>query len=141
MKTTYEKVNTFAGSALPWLRDNKERTKFRYALEVVMKRAQPILTKYREAMEDLAVEYAAEDEKTKVLLHDENGGYSYTREQKKAHDKALRNLYHEGEVEIEPHICTGRVPDDLTDAELSAFHEFVLIVKDEEPEAEWRRAA
>lgn len=123
MKTTNEKLVTFANIAQAWLQAHSENTKFRYALKKVMQKAQPLLTAHNEQLEDLNIEHCATD-KDGVILREASGAHRFTKEGLKARNNAIREWFRETEIEVEVHLCDD-VPE-LTEAEREAFEGFVL---------------
>lgn len=131
MKTTNEKIAVFMEAAAQWMAKHPGRSKFAHALHRVMDRANRTRSAYSEALQDINVDHAATDATTKVILKDQHGGIAMTKEDTKNANAAIRKLYREKEVEIEPYMATD-VPDDLTYAEEDAFAGFVIPAQEPE---------
>jgi hypothetical protein len=150
MKTTHREIINFINSAGVWLATNNEETKFSYALNRVIKRAETIHRKFQDQREDLQLEHCMVDEKGKVLRAtpspgNPQGGYEFTKDGLLKLNKAVRALL-DTEVEIEPYIATAHPVTDkncphckklverngLSELERDAFMGFVIKGKRED---------
>ena len=123
IKKTREEVNFFHNSALIYRQNNNKKSKFNYALGVLLNRqTEKIQKTTKEKIEDINTEHAAVD-RDGVLLRD-GDNYKYTKDEAKKRLQKIRQVWKE-EVEIEPYYATD-VPQDLTLSEIDAFTDFVL---------------
>lgn len=94
-------------------------TKFGYAYKkFFQKNIEPTQKSINEEMEDIRIDNALEDEKTKAVILDEKSstGYAHSKEQWKNINKQIRELsekYENKEIEVEPYI-SSYVPE-MTD--------------------------
>jgi hypothetical protein len=133
MKTTYRDIINFVNSASRWQqlqeRDKLPQTKLSYAVARMLKRCQKPLEDYNGKIEDLRLDQALEDEKTKAVLRDEQQQYKFDKNGLKKVLEDQRALLNQ-EIEIEPYIATA-LPGDLSSDVRIAFEGFVI-----EPEPE-----
>lgn len=133
MKTTYREIINFANAATRWMaiqeRDKQPQTKLSYAVARMLKRCQKPLDDYNGKLEDLRLENALEDEKTKAILRDEAQQYKFSKQGLKAVIEAQRELL-EKEIEVEPYIATA-LPDNINDDVKVAFEGFVMEKQEE----------
>ena len=109
VKHTIENILEFTQVAYEHIMNSKEETKLTYALKRLCgdpnSRSKGSLHKTIKAFElkkaDMLIDLAATDEKTKVLLTDPKGNYSYTPENRKELNKRIEDMINE-EYEIEP---------------------------------------
>ncbi len=123
MKKTYQQLINFLNFARPYVRQNAEQTKFRYALERMDKRLKKILDDYADALNDLQISNAAEDDRG-VLLTDDKGNFRYTKQGLLDRNKAQRDLLQK-EIEVDPYYAT-ELPPELSDAEKEICAGFVM---------------
>ncbi len=83
-----------------------------------------IFEEYTSLRDDLQLDHCATDEKTKVILMNENGSRKFTVEGEKALKKAIKEL-DEKEVELHVRITTEGI-DDLSDAEKEVFNGILI---------------
>jgi hypothetical protein len=125
MKKTNKEVIQFINLANNLLARYKEKNeKFAYALRKVVTRA----TKWNEGVVESEVEinikYAAEDERTKLILRNARGEFEYTREGLINRNKDVRELLKK-EAEVEHHYVT-ELPTDLSEDEIEVLTGFVI---------------
>lgn len=133
VKHTIENILEFTQIAYEHILNSKEDTKLTYALKRMCgdpnSRTRGSLHKIIKAFElkraDIMIDLAATDEKTKVLLTDAKGNYSYTPENRKELNKRLEEIINE-EYEIEPYYATEVDMEKLTDFEKRTFQGFVI---------------
>jgi len=126
MKKTLRDVINFANSASRWtaMRDKDEpQTKLSYAVARMLKRCQKPIEDYNARNEDIRLNEALEDEKTKAVLM-EGQQYKFSKQGLKKVVEEQRKLLDE-EVEIEPYIATA-VPANLSDDVRVSFEGFVI---------------
>lgn len=126
IKTTLRDVINFANSASRWMsiQEKQPQTKLSYAVARMLKRCQKPIEDYNAKIEDIRLDNALEDEKTKAVLRDEAQQYKFSKEGLRKIIEEQRKLL-DGEIEIEPYIATA-IPDDLSDDARVAFEGFVL---------------
>jgi hypothetical protein len=90
----------------------------------MLKRCQKPLDDYNGEIEDLRLDQALEDEKTKAVLRDEQQQYKFSKQGLKTVIEKQRELL-EKEIEIEPYIATA-LPGNLNDDVKVAFEGFVM---------------
>ena len=108
----------------PTLKDKK----FGYAYQKTAERSYLKLNKQlSEEMEDARIDFASEDEKTKVILRDENPnsrGYQYSKDNLKLlvkKEREIFNKYLEKEIEFEPYFCNKDSLPELTEYQIELF--------------------
>lgn len=121
---TYQDCFEFFRAASQWISRHDEESKFKYALTKVSRKITKLQEKYQESMEEINIEHCATEDKTGVILRDQQGQYKYTKDELIKRNREVNKLFH-SEVEIEPHIATD-VPEDLTSLEREVFDGFVL---------------
>lgn len=98
----------------------KPDSKLKYAFQRLSKKIKPVLDnvqeKFNDSATELQAEIAAADGKTMVLAYDEKGNPQFSKENRKKHEKRVKEILAE-EVEFESYIYTG---------DLSKFDEFVV---------------
>jgi hypothetical protein len=133
MKTTYREIINFANAASRWLaiqeKEKQPQTKLSYAVARMLKRCQKPLDDYNGEIEDLRLDHALEDEKTKAVLRDEAQQYKFSKQGLKTVIEKQRELL-EKEIEIEPYIATA-LPASLNDDVKVAFEGFVMEKQEE----------
>jgi len=136
IKTSYRDIINFVNAASRWQsiqeRDKLPQTKLSYAVARMLKRCQRPLEDYNGKIEDLRLEQALEDEKTKAVLRDEQQQYKFSKAGLKKVLEDQRGLLSQ-EIEIEPYTATA-LPEDLSDDVRIAFEGFV-IKAEPEPDA------
>lgn len=125
MEKTNLQIINFLNFARGYLRKQEDKTKFRYAVERVEKRASKAFDDYSEAMADVQIEHAATESDGGPLLTDAQGGLRFTKEGIRARNKAQKELLSR-EVEIEPYHATEMSKEPLTDAEKEVCAGFVI---------------
>lgn len=127
MKTTYKNVFQFTHAAAAYLNENKKETKLKIQLEKVVPSCQEAIKKYYDALSDLELEHAAIDKDGCVLYTATSNGreYKYTKEGLKARDNAIKQLFEEGETEIQENICK-QIPPGLHADFKTVFKGFVI---------------
>ncbi len=103
-----------------------KNTKLAYAFKrLTEKSLKDIFTEYHEAINDIKIDFALVDEKTKALLFNEtNTDYQNSKEDRKKLLKKLKEVnaeWDKKEFEIEPFIC-----NDLGDMELDQYDTEIL---------------
>lgn len=124
MKKTNLQIINFLNFARGYLRTNEEKTKFRYALERMEKKASKLFDDYSEAMTKVQIDHAATDA-DKVILTDAAGNLRFTKEGLFARNKAQKELLAQ-EVEVEPYFATELPKEPLSEAEQEVCAGFVL---------------
>ena len=122
MTKTNRDVIVFSNIAGKWAQEHPALSRFGYALSKLNKQLAKTIEAYQDASEDLNVEHCAVN-KDSHLLKDATG-YIYTKDGRKALDKARRELL-EKEVEVTPFMVKA-VPDELPVEILLALEGFVL---------------
>lgn len=121
IKKTYKElieVDSVVGALYTQTPTLKE-TKFGYAYnKFFAKNTEKVNKEFQDELQDLKIDNALEDEKTKAIILDEKSitGYAHTKAQLKQFfkdSKDLMNKYHAKEIEVEPYI-SSLVPD-MTD--------------------------
>jgi len=144
IKVSYEKLLTFRRNAQMYVQIHmKEKmNKFAYALTKMISRTNELEAKYHDKLHDLRVDKASLDEKGNLISRETQQGnntitkYEFTPKALKELNKDIRDIG-KSEVEIEPYICTGAIPDDVTFPMKEVFHPFVIKdFEDKEPEDE-----
>lgn len=136
---TYRQLQEFEAVAANYLANNgyiaenaftkKENTKFTASLRNVMKQIGKHYESMNEEIDTIRIQHAATDEKTKVLLRDDKGGYMFTPE-KLIELKAALKSFRETAVEIyERLVDADAVPSDLTEEEIEVFESIVIPTK------------
>jgi len=122
----YRQIIRFANTALAWQAANitpETPSGFRYAIRRVMKGLERILEDYNDAISDINMAAAAEDEHG-VMVTDERGAVKMTKDAAIKRTAEIRQLL-EREV-ASPMYFAKTAPSDLTDLQLTAFEGFVL---------------
>lgn len=112
-----------------YLKENKEETKLKYAINKVRARTTKCFQQYYEQKEDIEIDLANVDEKGSVLFTVNAKGvreYQFTKEGVKELNKQLKELFTEDRFEIESHIC-NELPEDIQGEYLNYFDGFVCI--------------
>lgn len=130
IKKTFAQIADFDSGARNWLVRNPASTKFKYAIERVLKRCQDVLSDYKQKHDEITISNAATDDKG-VLLTDERGNFRFKPEGMIKRSREQLELVR-SETEIEPYIAT-EPPKELTVAESDLFMDFVLKERPPEP--------
>lgn len=110
---TNNQVVVFRDMASLYLRYSKGRTKLHHALDKMLKRLKRTHEKFIDDQSDLRTDAASVDPESKVLLKDEKGNYSYTKEKEKELRANLRKLG-DALALVEPHyINEDEIPSNL----------------------------
>lgn len=129
MKTSINNIQEFYNAATAYLKEHKEETKLRIALEKVLSRIPACVAQYQEAKEDLELELANTDKHGSVLYVTNAKGakeYQFTKENIKVLRTELKKLLNEERFEIKGHVLADALPDNIPPAYLSAFQGFVI---------------
>ena len=108
-----------------------ERSKFGYGYTRFFKKnILPVNTEYTEALNDIYVNWAMENEQTKEILVDRNNprGFKYTKEGLKKVmelERQLRKEYDEKIIEVEPYI-SSYVPEGLADGDRELLEGLII---------------
>lgn len=129
MKKTFLELNEIDQSvSLLYKNNDKLRdTKFGYAYKKFYeKNFHKLNKKLQEELQDVRIENALEDDKTKEILKDEESfrGYKYSKEGLKLVVKSEREIlskYEAMEVEIEPYFCKKESLPELTEYQVELF--------------------
>lgn len=103
-----------------------KNSKFGYAYKrFAEKNYEKVLRGFQEAINDVRIDHALADEKTKEILLDHSNlrGYKYSKEglkQVAKEENRVVDEWNEKEIEIEPHIST-EVPEGLTEEMYDIF--------------------
>lgn len=101
-------------------------TKFGYAISKVIKMNKKLQSEYQNDGQDIRIDFAMTDEKTKAVLLEANGGFKYTQDAMKLCNKKIMNLGFQ-EVEIQNYIVAKEnVPANLNDTQKEVFMDFVI---------------
>ena len=134
IKVTNEQMLTFRANAQGYVRiHSKEKmNKFAYALTKMISRTNADETRYNEEVNDLRVDHASLDEKGNLISKEINGQqgqtytkYEFTPAKLKELNKKVKELGKK-EIEIEPYICTGDIPEDVNLPLQEVFVPFVM---------------
>lgn len=151
MKTTYDKLISYANYAAQWLdKGDNKNTKLGYAIERFGKKYPKYIKPYQEILEELQVkvndvytDFASEDAQKNIMrliIKDDKGKVThtenhYTRENTKLRDAEIRKInkeyndiitsFLETELEIEPYYSPS-VPKNLTPLELEYFTGIII---------------
>lgn len=130
-KKTFEQIVDFANEAGNLLATTESETKLTYALRRLVGdrktslkgRLDKVFKTVQNKAKDLQIDYASVDDKGNLLTNS-RGGYEYTKDNKKALDKAIEELS-ETEFEFEPYFVT-EVSEELTEGQKEIFKGFVI---------------
>lgn len=86
MQLTFEQVNEILNEA-----SKIEDDKFQYCIKKILNQAQKIKAKEQKKIQELQIDYCSVDEKGNVL-HNDKGGYVYTKENLKELNKKINEL-------------------------------------------------
>lgn len=130
MQKSYQEIFTFIAIANAWMQEHPAESKFRYALNRVLKRAAKMQADYQEAVEEINIDNCSVDEKGIILREtpagpDRAGEYRFTKDGLKARNKARTALFR-STVEIEAHLAKAEDIPELTLEERDYFTGFVL---------------
>ncbi|MEK6882525.1 MAG: hypothetical protein AABY22_23085 [Nanoarchaeota archaeon] len=143
MKTekTYKELQSFDNAATLYLIKNeyfkdgkftdKATTKLVSNMKNVIKQAGKHFEEFKELGNDIQIDYCSVDEKTKVILYNQDKSYQFTKEKLKECNKAIKELA-EKKVTVHTRITDGEF--ELTDEEKEAFSGILIheIKKEEE---------
>lgn len=124
MDRAYRDVVSFVQAARFWLQEHNDDTKLRQAVKKVLGRCMKLLEAQAEQEEDIQFEHCSTDDKTKIILKDENGQLKFTKDTVRKKNDAIRALRAKP-LDIVP-IIVDEVPDDLKGTDRDAFAGFVL---------------
>ncbi|KQS33976.1 hypothetical protein [Dyadobacter sp. Leaf189] len=134
MKTSIKRIQEFYNASSQYLKEHKEDTKFKYALEKVLSRISPCFQEYQDLKEDIELEHANVDANGSVLFtHNSKGQreYQFKKEDIKKVRAELKALFTEERFEIKGHIC-NEVPSNVDESFLPIFQGFVITGKGEQ---------
>jgi hypothetical protein len=128
MKKSFDDILKFSNAGSFYVRSlNGKKTKLSYAIEKVSKQTDGYISEYRDAVQDIGIEYAAVDSDG-VLLVQEDGSFKFTKEGLKNKVRDERDLLKEWkdkEFDVEPFYST-ELPEDISDAMLDVLTGFVI---------------
>lgn len=131
-KVTFKQLREFKEVVDSMFRkEGFENTKLGYAIKKFIQReVAPIVKKYNAELDDIQIEHALVDEKTKAVLLNESGKgrpFQYDKEGTKAVNKAENALvekWDKEEFEVEPYLC--KEPVIVTESEMEVLKGLVL---------------
>ncbi len=125
MTLTYTELHTFLKAAEAYLgSSDRPDGKFTYAVLKVKKAAAALFQKYQDAVSDLEVEHATEE--NGKLLRDPQGRYVYDRANQLALNRAIR-AWHVTTVELDGFIAPeSSIPADVPSVILDAFDGLII---------------
>lgn len=133
VKHKIEDILNFHRVAIEYVTRNEKDSKLTYALKKMVGDPSsrnkgilfPIISDYQSKLNDLYIDYASVDEKTKVLLKDAKGNLEYTKENQKELNSKVKELV-QTEYEFEPYYATEVNLESLDEFEIGAFKDFVI---------------
>lgn len=135
MLVKFEKLQEVDGVYAKLLLDvdaHFQDTKLGYAFKRFMAKNIKFFKDFNEEMEEIRVDHALTDDKTKALLIDKENprGYQYSKEEFKKLRKAEKTLsekYKDVECEVEPYIFKGDLTEyDLNEGDLESLEGFII---------------
>ncbi len=125
---TKQKVRDFAAWATSRVKTEEPNSKLKYALDKMLLRVRPILVGINEAWEDIDLDLAHTDEKG-ILIRDQSGAYTYTKENEKERIAKRRAVMKET-VTIKPFIV-DHAEYELSEVDLEFGNGFVFNVSED----------
>lgn len=124
---TAKQISQFLNFSQSYLGENKEDSKFSYAVRKMVKRCEVVGQEHNEQVEDINMRYAATDKDSKIVLRnvDPRLGFEFTKESLLERTKELRELAKK-EYDLEPYIATELPPEPLSFEEKECCYGFVL---------------
>lgn len=103
MHTSYKKAFEFRNAANKFLKEHKDETKLKTAIEDVLEQFEDVDAKFAKHSNRIRRKHAAEDPKNTTILREENGAYKYTKEgEEKVEDELEEMIEEERDLDIEP---------------------------------------
>ncbi len=124
LKRSYRRYFEFRAQGSAYIQE-KGDTRFSYAIKKAIKKNEPVGESYTELTQDIQIDNALVDEKTKKILKDSKGNPEHTTEKLKEAKSKVKKLMAK-EVEIVTPDVWPDVPEDLTIDEIETLEGFVI---------------
>lgn len=131
MKRTYRDYYSFKMQGTEYVKE-KGDTRYSYAVKKALKRNESVNESHVEEYQDLQVENALTDDKSKKVLRDLKGNPEHDKEKNKLFRKQAKELMDKvvdiktPDTDVEGNIKWPTPPDDLTIDEIEMFSGFVI---------------
>ena len=132
---TKKRAQLFSQWAEAWLNQNKEQSKFNFALSKIRKKIKSQVEDYQDESSEHRITLASVDDKKNVLI-DAQGNFSFTPENHKTLLSKVKEIGKQT-IEFEPHFVNQNdIPESLPYSYREAFEGFVIKEQEsEEPQS------